>query len=329
MHRGREDVPRLPQAAPLLGSSLRMSCRYSRALWNSSRFLSMRLMALIAGTELGLARSADWYACAASSGLLSTSAKLPAPKGQKPERRKTFDESIGRPRTNLHPDSLCQGQDLSRRSPPVAGERRLGWPGRRGRSVRAAMLHLHHGRRGMVVRHGREASWCRDAVSREQLALRAVAVSGARDSGENWPATVAKIKRVSRGDADEMGGDGGEVLGWDGKIRHGRAADLEELAVTRKLARFAAAAASQGSAGCKVQTEPGDDKESGGNNKIRMGRIETGDGALTRVAVRVGSGGEEVTMAASLDGGAGVGVGGGRREERSWGRRRDGQDGTK
>lgn len=71
-----------------------MSCRYSRALWNSSRFLSMRLMALMAGTELGLARSADWYACAASSGLLSASAKLPAPKGQIPERRKLFGESI-------------------------------------------------------------------------------------------------------------------------------------------------------------------------------------------------------------------------------------------
>lgn len=79
---------------------------------------------------------------------------------------------------------------------------------------------------------------------------------------------------------------------WDGKTRHGRVVDVKgPLAVTRKLARFVAAAGSQGSAGCKVQTEPGDDKESGGNNKIHMGRIENwGTGTLTRVAVRVGLG---------------------------------------
>lgn len=117
----------------------------------------------MAGTELGLALRADSYAATASSGLLRTSARLPTGErwaisgslSKKPTIKQSPVRLRARGPTNLHPNRFGQSHNLSRWCAITArladGTSDLGR--RRWGGLRATMLHLHHGRRGMMIRH--------------------------------------------------------------------------------------------------------------------------------------------------------------------------------
>lgn len=77
-----EDIPRLPQVSPFWGSSFRMFCRYSMALGNCSRVRRIWEMAVMAGIDHWLCRSACSYACMAPSRSPMSSVRLPVRRGQ-------------------------------------------------------------------------------------------------------------------------------------------------------------------------------------------------------------------------------------------------------